>query len=125
MQRLTALSPQFMVYVAGGALSALVDIGLLQMLVMKGVGAIWATTLGFLAGLVVNYAFHAKVTFKNVTTPATLARFLFVTGLNYVLTLGCVALAVAAYNWPLLGKVLSLPLVALNGFFLSKYWIFK
>jgi putative flippase GtrA len=125
MQRLIALSPQFMIYVAGGALSALVDIGLLELMLLKGAGAFWATTLGFLAGLIVNYAFHARVTFKNVITPSTLMRFLLVTGLNYVLTLGCVALAVAVCNWALLGKLASLPLVALNGFYLSKYWIFK
>lgn len=119
------LSPQFMVFVAGGVLSALVDIGLLQLLVVNGVDAFLATTVGFLAGLVVNYAFHAKVTFKNVTTPATLVRFLCVVGVNYVLTLGCVASSLALFQLPLLGKLISLPIVALNGFFLSKYWIFK
>jgi putative flippase GtrA len=125
MLRLTAPSPQFLLFVAGGALSALVDIGLLQLLVMNKVEPFSATTYGFLAGLIVNYAFHAKVTFKNVTTLATFTRFLCVVGINYLITLACVASAVALFQWPLLGKLVSLPLVALNGFFLSKYWIFK
>jgi putative flippase GtrA len=125
MPRLTVLSPQFMVFIAGGALTAVVDIGLLQLLVMNHVDPFLATTTGFLAGLAVNYAFHAKVTFKNVATLATLTRFLCVVGMNYLLTLGCVAASVALFQLPLLGKLVSLPLVALNGFFLSKYWIFK
>jgi putative flippase GtrA len=125
MLRLTFFSPQFLIFVAGGAISALVDIGLLQFLVANGVKPFSATTFGFVAGLVVNYAFHAKVTFKNVATLATLARFLAVVGINYLITLGCVGASVAIFQWPLLGKLVSLPLVALNGFFLSKHWIFK
>ncbi|MFC5461346.1 GtrA family protein [Massilia niabensis] len=125
MRRLTLPGPQFLVFVAGGALSALVDIGLLQLLVYNGVAPLAATSAGFLAGLCVNYAFHAKVTFKNVTTVRTLSRFLCVVGLNYLLTLGLVAVSVALVEQPLVGKLVSLPLVAMNGFFLSKHWIFK
>ena len=125
MQRVMGLSPQFLVFVAGGALSALVDIGLLQLLVANGIDAFVATTTGFLAGLGVNYAFHARVTFKNVTTLGTMARFLCVVGMNYLITLGFVAASLALFHFPLLGKLISLPVVALNGFFLSKHWIFK
>lgn len=125
MSRLTRPGPQFLVFVAGGGLSALVDIGLMQLLIMNGVAALVAATAGFAAGLCVNYAFHAKVTFKNVTTVRTLSRFLCVVGLNYLLTLGLVAVSVALFEQALIGKLLSLPLVAVNGFFLSKYWIFK
>lgn len=123
--QVTFLSPQFLVFVAGGALSALVDIGLLQLLTAKGVDAFVATTVGFLAGLAVNYAFHAKVTFKNVTNLGTMARFLCVVGINYLITLGFVAASLALFHLPVLGKLMSLPVVALNGFFLSKHWIFK
>lgn len=125
MRRLTLLSPQFLVFVAGGGLSALVDIGLLQLLILNGTGAFVATSFGFLAGLCVNYAFHAKVTFKNVTNARTLSRFLCVVGLNYLITLGLVALMLALFQQALVGKLLSLPVVAVNGFFLSKHWIFK
>jgi hypothetical protein len=48
-----------------------------------------------------------------------------VVGLNYILTIVCVALAVAVADNPLAGKILSLPLVAANGYLLSRYWIFK
>jgi putative flippase GtrA len=125
MRRLNLLSPQFLVFVAGGGLSALVDIGLLQALIMNGTDAFLATSGGFIAGLCVNYAFHAKVTFKNVTSLGTLTRFLCVVGLNYLITLGLVGLALALAQQALVGKLLSLPVVAVNGFFLSKHWIFK
>lgn len=125
MRRLTLPGPQFLVFIAGGGVSALVDIGLLQLLVYKGVTPLVATSVGFLAGLGVNYAFHAKVTFKNTATLRTLSRFLCVVGLNYLLTLGLVAMSVALAMHPLTGKLVSLPVVALNGFFLSKHWIFK
>lgn len=125
MPRLTLPSPQFLVFVAGGGLSALVDIGLMQLLIAQGVDAFLATSAGFIAGLCVNYAFHAKVTFKNVASPATLARFLCVVGINYGLTMALVALSLALVDMALPGKLLSLPVVAVNGFFLSKHWIFK
>jgi putative flippase GtrA len=119
------VSPQFLVFVAGGVLSTLVDIGFLQLLLAKGVGAFAATTTGFLAGLGVNYAFHARVTFKNVTTLGTLTRFLCVVGMNYLITLAFVGASLALFQLPLPGKLISLPVVAVNGFFLSKHWIFK
>jgi putative flippase GtrA len=125
MSRLRLPGAQFLVFIAGGGLSALVDIGIMQLLIVNGVAPLAATTAGFAAGLCVNYAFHARVTFKNVTTLRTLSRFLCVVGLNYLLTLGLVAVSVALFQQALIGKLLSLPLVAVNGFFLSKHWIFK
>lgn len=58
-------------------------------------------------------------------TPKTLIRFICVVGLNYILTLALVALSLSMFQNALIGKLVSLPLVAVNGFFLSKYWIFK
>jgi putative flippase GtrA len=125
MPRLKALAPQFLVFAVGGGLCALVDIGLMQLLIINHVDAFLATSAGFIAGLCLNYAFHSKVTFKNVMTLRTLVRFICVVGLNYLLTLALVALSLALLQNALIGKVVSLPVVALNGFFLSKHWIFK
>jgi len=84
-----------------------------------------ATSTGFVAGFFVNYAFHSKVTFRNGMTSGTLIRFICVVALNYMLTLALVALSLSIFQNALIGKLVSLPLVAVNGFFLSKYWIFK
>ena len=125
MRLATLVSPQFLVYIAGGVLSAVVDIGLLQLLFSRGADAFTSASAGFFGGLCVNYAFHAKVTFKNVTNLRTLARFLCLVGINYLLTLGLVTLSVAFFQQALLGKLASLPVVAVNGFLVSKYWIYK
>jgi putative flippase GtrA len=125
MPRLKVLAPQFLVFVAGGGLSALVDIGLMQLLISNHVDAFLATSAGFVAGLCVNYAFHSKVTFQNVMNMETLVRFICVVGVNYLLTLALVALSLSVFENALIGKLVSLPVVAVNGFFLSKHWIFK
>lgn len=130
MREFVARRGQFFVFVGGGVLCALLDIGVMQLLLRGGTGYQAATSAGFGAGLLLNYAFHARVTFKSSATPFNFLRYLCVVALNYALTLGCVALAVTLLGEPqqtgaLIGKLASLPLVAINGFLLSKYWIFK
>jgi putative flippase GtrA len=125
MEKLLTHSRQFGLFVFGGLLCALVDIGLMQLLLHNGLHFTAATTAGFLAGLLVNYAFHSRVTFDAAATTSSFARYLCVVGINYVLTLGCVALAQSLAGMPLAGKIVSLPLVSINGYLLGKYWIFK
>ena len=119
------MSRQFVVYVIGGVICALVDIGLMQLLLMKGLPATAAASAGFAAGLLVNYAFHSRVTFSAEASPARFARYLCLVCINWLLTLACVALAQSTLGSPLAGKILSLPLVAVNGYLLGRYWIFK
>ena len=118
-------SRQFAVYVTGGLVCALADIGLMLLLLEAGVHHTAAASAGFAAGLLINYAFHSRVTFNAAANPASFARYLCLIGINYVLTIGCVALADAAIASSLAGKLLSLPLVAVNGYLLGKYWIFR
>jgi putative flippase GtrA len=125
MDKLLAHWRQFAVFITGGVICALVDIGLMQALIGAGVHYASATTAGFAAGLLVNYAFHSRVTFAQAATPANFMRYLCVVGINYLLTMACVALSVSLLGLPLAGKLASLPLVALNGYVLGKYWIFK
>jgi putative flippase GtrA len=119
------LTPQFLVFICGGALSALVDVGLMQLLLTSGTPAVGAASAGFLAGLAVNYLFHARVTFRQVSSTGTVARYLVVVAMNYLITLALVSLAQSLFGLPLAGKLLSLPLVALNGYWFSKHWVFK
>jgi len=123
--RLLARSRQLAVFLAGGVLSAAVDIGVLQLLLHYGAHFALATTVGFMTGLLVNYAWHSRVTFDTAATPSSFARYLCVVLLNYLLTLGCVALADTVFGMPLAGKIASLPLIAVNSYLLGKYWIFK
>jgi putative flippase GtrA len=116
---------QFLVFVAGGVLTAAIDIGLMRLALRQGAAPLPAATFGFLAGLAVNYAFHAQVTFARLARRDSLLRYLCVVAVNYGLTLLLVALAQALTGKPLAGKLISLPLVAANGYLLSKYWVFK
>jgi putative flippase GtrA len=125
MRSLTRHSRQVATYIAGGVLCAVVDIGVMQLLLRAGAHFTGATTAGFLAGLLVNYAFHSRVTFEAAASASSFARYLCVVGLNYLLTMGCVSMAVALAGMPLAGKILSLPLIAANGYLLSKFWIFR
>lgn len=125
MRRLAGHSRQFGVFILGGLVCAAVDIGLMQLLLHAGVHYTGAASAGFGAGLLVNYAFHSRVTFGATATRANFTRYLCVVAVNYSLTMACVALAVHFAGMPLLGKIVSLPLVSINGYLLSKYWIFK
>lgn len=116
---------QFAIFVLGGLLCAGVDVGTMQLLLAGGVHHTAAASAGFGTGLLVNYAFHSRVTFGQGASAANFARYLCVVGLNYLLTIACVALAASLVANPLAGKILSLPLVAVNGYLLSKFWIFK
>ena len=55
------LTPQFIVYLTGGVLSAAIDIGVMQWLLHLDATLVTATSVGFFAGMVVNFAFHARV----------------------------------------------------------------
>jgi putative flippase GtrA len=126
MNRFSLVDPKFVVYLAGGVVSALVDIGLMQALIAAGVAPLLATSVGFLSGLCVNYAFHSRLTFRNTARGnGSLPRYLSVVALNYLLTLGMVAASLALFDQALAGKLLSLPVIAVNGYLLGKHWIFK
>jgi putative flippase GtrA len=125
MDKLLARSRHIAIFLCGGVLSAAIDIGTMQLLLHGGLHLAAATTAGFLSGLLVNYAWHSRVTFDAAATPASFARYLCVVAINYSLTLGCVALAQALAGMPLAGKILSLPVVAVNSYLLGKFWIFK
>lgn len=119
------LQRQFVIFIIGGVLTTLLDLGVMQLALHYGVAALSAASAGFAVGLALNYAFHARVTFARLTSGPGLVRYLCVVALNYALTLLLVALAQWLCGMPLAGKLLSLPLVAANGYLLSKFWVFK
>lgn len=116
---------QVLLFLAGGVLSALIDIGMMQLLIHLGVAAMLATSVGFGTGLLVNFAWHAKVTFSSTVSAANFSRYMCVVAINYGLTLALVSLTLAVMHSALAGKLISLPVVALNSYFLSKRWIYR
>ena len=119
------IARQFIVYIVVGIVSALIDVGLLQLLLFFGIHYLVAATFGFAVGLLVNFFLHSRITFKEDYAHSIFARYLVVVFINYALTLVVVQVF---HNWlamPVLGKVFALPVVAINGFFLSRHWIYK
>jgi putative flippase GtrA len=125
MTRILGMDARVLIYLAGGVLSALTDIGLMQLLISAGMGVYVATSLGFFGGLLFNYAFHARVTFKSAPGLQSFVRYLCVVAVNYLLTLAFVAVSLALLDNALVGKILSLPVIAAIGFLLSKRWIYR
>lgn len=116
---------QFGLFISVGAICAAMDVGVMHALLQWNTSLWAATSAGFVAGLVINFFAHARMTFQATTNWHNWWRFLLVVGLNYLLTLGCVGMSSWWIDSPLAGKLASLPLVAINGFVLSKMWIFK
>lgn len=119
------LDQRFLIYLAGGAVSAGIDVGIFQALLIYGTSLVVATSAGFFISLVVNYLFHAKFTFTSTARTSSFGKYLIVVAFNYALALGIVSLGAMLLESPLTGKILSLPIVALIGYFAGKYWIFR
>ena len=118
---------QFLVYVGVGVLSALVDIGTMQTLIWWAFDHRIAVTLGFLAGLVFNYLCHERFTFnaRHTRSTAMMLRYGTVVMMNYALTMACVQLSLLLLGDVLSGKLVSLPIIAVNGYLWGRFWVFR
>jgi putative flippase GtrA len=116
---------QVLMFLLVGGASALIDVGLMQLLLVAGASVVAATSAAFLAGLAFNFVCHARYTFSTSVNGRTVLRYLLVVALNYLLTLACVGAAVMLAGQPIAGKLMSLLLVPLNSYLLGKHWIFK
>lgn len=119
------LNRQFILFVSVGVACAIIDVSTMQLLIFLG-GLSWiAVSIGFAVGLVVNYAFHARLTFKTVSSMASVVKFLIVALSNYLITLLFIFISLQLIDSVMVGKLVSLPVIALNGFLLSRYWVFR
>lgn len=108
-----------------GIISAIMDVGLLLALVQTGLHAYLALTVTFFFGLGINLWLHARLTFQTRLSTQNTVRFLAVIGMNYGLTLGIVFIFEHLGQSYVLGKIISLPVVAIHGFLWSRLWVFK
>ncbi|MCX8506577.1 MAG: GtrA family protein [Alphaproteobacteria bacterium] len=115
---------QFRVYVAVGIVTALVDVGVMQGLIFAEIPPLWASSFGFFIGFLVNFLLHSRVTFASHHNLWVMGKFSLVVLLNYLLTQLFVKISLDGFDMALVGKIASLPVVAVNGFFLCKYWVF-
>lgn len=116
---------KFSVFVIVGLISTVADLLFLWLMVAWGAAHSAAVSLAFGLALLVNLALQARFTFKSSLSPERIVKFLALAAINYLLTVT----AVSTFEWLTLslmwGKLVSLPIVALNSFFFSKYWVYK
>ncbi len=113
-------------FVVVGFVCALVDTAVVWALDRRLFPYGVAVTGGFFAGVILNYVLHARFTFSVARLHAgQLLRFVAVVAANYLITLAVVALLHGIGGVDVvIAKVLSLPIVAVNGYWLSKIWVF-
>ncbi len=112
-------------YVIGGVLTVVVDLIFTWLGLKLSLGTLFALTLGTGVGLAFNYMFHAYVTFSSVATSKNFGKFIILIGLNYLTMLAVVyGLTYFTSVSTLIAKLLSFPIIAINGYLLGKYWIF-
>ena len=119
------LNRQFILFVSVGVACAVIDVSTMQLFIFLGSHSWISVSIGFAVGLVANYAFHARLTFKKVGSMASLLKFLIVALLNYIITLLFALISLQIMDSVMFGKLASLPVIAVNGFLLSRYWVFK
>jgi putative flippase GtrA len=118
-------SQQFFIFSKVGIISGLMDVSLLLALVQLGVRAYFAITVAFFFGLGINLWLHANLTFQTRLSIQHIGRFLLVVCMNYGFTLGVVLIFEHLGLSYVLGKIISLPVVAIHGFLWSRLWVFK
>lgn len=117
---------QFSLFIVGGILTALVDVGATSVLLTMGVWYITSISIGFFCALCVNFFFHVKITFTVALSKMVVMKYLLIVMANYLLTLVIVMLfRHFGDGLVMLGKIASLPIVAIHGYLWSKFWVFK
>jgi putative flippase GtrA len=116
---------EFSKYLVVGALSSGVDLVVFYIFLQTSISLQYVISLSFFSGLTVNYLLHSIYTFNAIFNFGTTCKFLVVVLINYLLSLFVVNIFIICGASPLYGKIISLPIVAANGFFLSKIWVFK
>lgn len=119
------ISKQFIIFACIGLLSAAIDIGSMQGLLVAGIHHTAAVSLGFLLSLGVNYLGHTLITFRSPSSLRSIMRFFAVVLMNYLITMTFTSLSFYYFETVMPGKIISLFFVAANGFLLSKYWVFR
>ena len=112
-------------YIAVGIITVVLDIILMTILISLSVNAIVASTISFYIAVLINYYLQSVFTFETVLSTISLTRYLTVLLLNYFITTLLVYIFIQFLLNPIIGKLLSIPLVVINSYYLSMHWIYK
>jgi len=117
---------QFGRYLAVGVISAAIDVLTLWLLLAAQVQRVPAVALAMLAGMTANYALHRVYTFRT-EQPLRLrsvVRYTAIVAGNYLLTLAIIEAGLRVGIGVMWGKILSLPVIAMTGFLLTRKFVF-
>lgn len=118
-------SKQFFLYVFGGGVSAFIDVFATWLLIEMDVWYIAAVSIGFALGLLFNFLFHSKITFSTKISKSSIFRYAVIVAFNYFAMLTIIIILQHGFDINvLIGKIISLPIIALQGYLWGKYWIF-
>jgi putative flippase GtrA len=120
-----AVRRQFLIYLGVGVLSALIDLVTIQLLLWLALDHRIAVSVGYVLGTAANYLLHERFTFRAQRSAAMLLRFGVLLLVNYALTMLLVQLSVTLFDSVMAGKLVALPIVAVNGFLCGRYWVFR
>jgi putative flippase GtrA len=117
--------PKFVVYVIVGLVSAIIDLLTLSILISLHTKQWLAVTFAFIAGFAFNLKAHSLFTFVSPLTRISGIRFTAVVAINYLLTLAIIE-TLTAFSFSLItAKLISLPIIAIFGYLMGRYWAFK
>lgn len=113
-------------FVAVGLVVASIDVSLTHIIATTTGTRVFSASAGFFGGLIASYFLHATISFCRPLKPSTqIPRFVALVAVNYATTIGVVLLATEILQLPTTsGKLMSLPIVAANSYFISKYWVY-
>ena len=118
---------QILVFLFVGGNSALIDVGSLYLFSkMLDWNNELSVTIAFLLGLVFNYFAHTHFTFQKKVGVVNLTKYLILVLINYLNTL---FLIYVLNEWLsvdiVIAKVITLPIIAITTFVISKIWVYK
>lgn len=110
-------------YYQAGIVNTLFGLGAYALLVRLGLGIYTAQLISHLAGMAFNYFTYSRHVFRDAG-PAKL-RFVISYGINYLLSLGTLALVIRVINSPYLAGLVTTVLVSVVNYFALKLLVFR
>lgn len=129
MKKLAGHIPAFSRFALVGATTAAIYFGVFALLHdIIGVGYQIAVSFGYGCGVAFHFLANRNLTFKDAEghIPTQLVRYAVVVGINYVVTLIVVGVAVEAFGLsPYLGVLAAVAVTTLTGYALLASWVFR
>jgi putative flippase GtrA len=116
---------QFALFVIVGGASALIDLGLFELIHWLGVVAAFASGCSFLASTLVNYWANRQFVFNNRFTWGNLVRYFTLVAANLVVSMLLVFAGTQLGVDATLAKLASMCVIVVVNYFLSRRWVFQ